>query len=600
MAYPVASQDYGAQDHINGDASYDEKKAENVSETSSSSGFKGDAGASGNVFNRFIDSFKPAVIPEIDTTGMTDEEIQNARVAATPLAQSMPAFTLSLMAIGGSIGSGLFVGSGQSLADSGPGSVIIGFAVTGVMLLCMMLSLGECSVRFQISGSYTSLSIRLIDDSLGVACGWCYVLLWLVSYPLELSASGIILGYWSDDNNGATNVSKAAWVALFWVVLSSIGLSGAKTYASAEAAFSIIKIITIVGFCIFGIVITCGGGPSNHYFGGHYWHDPGSFANGFKGFSNTFVNCAFACSGIELAVLASSESKDPHKVLPSVVKQTFWRIMLFFIVSLSIAFCLVPYTNENLGVSSDGNASPFVLAVEAAGVNGLPSVINVVILLAALSVGNASIFACSRTITAIAQYGGAPSFLTYIDRAGRPLCSILVTIVFGLIGFIVASDKNGEAFDWMMALSSQATLFTWAIINLNHIMFRIAMKKQGRSLKEQYYVSPFGIWGSIFSFAIIMFILGLEMWTGIFPLGEDPSAGAFFEIWLSLPIVLAIFFAHKLWYRHAPVWPSQADLITGARIKSPEEILLSDEADDRLSSKPMLIRYCIKLYNFCC
>lgn len=599
MSYPVASQDYGSHENSNGDASYDEKKAENVSETYSRSGFN-DTGESGNVFKRFVDSFKPAIIPEIDTTGMTEEQIQNAKLAATPLSHSMPAFTLSLMAIGGSIGSGLFVGSGSSLAESGPGSVIIGFAVTGVMLLCMMLSLGECSVRFQLSGSYTSLSIRLIDDSLGVACGWCYVLLWLVSYPLELSASGIILGYWSYDHNGATEVSKAAWVALFWVVLTIIGLSGAKIYASAEAVFSIIKIITIIGFCIFGIVITCGGGPSHHYFGGHYWHDPGSFANGFKGFSNTFINCAFACSGIELAVLASSESKDPHKVLPRVVKQTFWRVMLFYIVSLSIAFCLVPYTNQNLGVSSDGDASPFVLAIEAAGVKGLPSVINVVILLAALSVGNASIFACSRTVTAIAQYGGAPSFLAYIDRAGRPLWSIVVTCFVGLIGFIVASDKNGVAFTWMQALSSQATLFTWAIIDLNHIMFRIAMKKQGRSLKEQYYVSPLGIWGSLFSFAIIMFILGLEMWTGIFPLGAKPSAEAFFEIWLSLPIVIVIFIVHKLWYRNGPVWPSQADLVTGARIKSPEEIALSDEIDDRLSAKPVFIRYCIKIYNFCC
>jgi len=595
----LVSQDYGAK--IYGDASSGSVSEKKEDFSTSVGAHPAPGSPKQKWYSRLVDEFKPAVIDEIDTTGMTEEEIKNARVADAPLAKTMPAYTLSLMAIGGSIGSGLFVGSGDDLATAGPASVILAFFVVGIMLYFMMFAAAEQAVRFDVSGSYTSLTIRLIDDSFGVACGWCYALLWLVTFPLELTSSSIIMQYWQGDDNGATNVNPAAWVALFWVVLSVIGCSGAYIYATTEAIFSLIKVITIVGFCIFGIIATCGGvGPEHHYFGAHYWHDPGAFNNGFKGFVSVFVNAAFACSGCELAVLASSESANPHKTLPSVVKQTFWRIILFYIVSLTICFCMVPSDDPHLGVSADGTASPFVLSIRAAGVNGLPSVINTVILLSSLSVGNASVFACSRTICAIAQQGGAPRFIGYIDRKGRPLVALIITCTFGLIGFIVASGKSGVAFDWMQAISSQATLFTWASITLNHIVLRWAMKKQGRDLDEQYFVSPYGIWGSIVSLTINLVILGLQIWIGLFPIGESPSAYAFFEIWLSLPIAIFIFAVHKLWYRSKPSNPATVDIVTGARFKTDVDRESEQISEGKLNQRPAIIRVPIKLWRFWC
>lgn len=548
-------------------------------------------------YRRFIDSFKPAIYQEVDTTGMTEEEIQNARIASTPLANTMPPFTLSLMAIGGCIGSGLFVGSGTSYSLGGPAGVILGFCVTGIMLYFMMFAAGEQAVRFNVSGSYTSISIRLIDDSIGVASGWCYCLLWLMSFPLELNAAAIVLAFWKDDDNGATNVNPAAWVALFWAALTIIGFSGARIYAVSEAILSIVKIIAIIGFCIFGVFATAGANPNHHYFGAHYWHDPGAFNNGFKGFATSFTNAAFACSGVELAVLASSESKDSHKSLPVIVKQTFWRVILFFIVSLTICFCLVPYKNPRLGSSQDGSASPFVLAIQAAGVHGLPSVFNAVILLAALSVGNASVYACSRTLAALAQQGGAPRFIAYYDREGRPLVSIVITCIVGLIGFISASGKSGDAFDWLLAISSQATLYTWGTISLNHVMLRIAMKKQKRSLDEQYFASPFGIWGSLLSLAIIAWILALQFWTALWPIDGKSNAASFFQTWLSLPIVLAIFIVHKLYYRRPFPKPSEVDLVTGARLRTKEELKAFEFQKEEFAQKSWWRRWALTIHQ---
>lgn len=559
---------------------------------------------------RFIDSFKPAIIPHFDTTGMTSEEIRNHKIAAAPMAQGLSTWQISMMAIGGSIGSGLFISSGNDLAEAGPGGTIIGFVIVGVMLFFMMHSMGEVSVRFP-KLNLVMQSDRLVDDSVAFSMCWIYFLNWAVSLPLELVASAIIIQYWQD-SPAAQDQYTAGWVALFWVALFIVGCSGVRVYGHSEAVMSFIKVITIIGFCIFGIVCTAGGGPTHHYFGTHYWFDPGSFnssgSSSAKNTVNVFISAAFAMSGIELAGVASTETKEPHKSLPKAVRQTMYRVTLFYIVSLVICFCLVPQNDPRLGTSSTGNGSPFVLAIVNAGVGGLPSVMNVVILLAALSVGNAAVYGSSRTLAAIAHAGGAPQFVGYVDRAGRPLVAILITMVFGLIGFVVAAPQYQKAFDWLQAISSQATLFIWGFICFNHILFRIAMKKQGRSLSEQFYSSPFGIIGSVIALAIILAILGLEMWIAIWPPGETPAeladgqnrAYEFFVTWLSLPIAIAFFIGHKLWYRRKPVFPSTMDLTTDANIKSDIDYEIEAEEKAEWKAKSPLKKLGLILYNSIC
>lgn len=559
--------------------------------------------------SRFIDSFKPAIVPEFDTTGMTAEEIRNHKMAAAPMAKGLSTWQISMMAIGGSIGSGLFVSTGNDLAEAGPGGTIIGFVIVGVMLFFMMHSMGEVSVRFPRL-NLVMQSDRLLDDSVAFSMCWIYFLNWAVSFPLELVASAIIIQYW--DSPAAQDRYTAGWVALFWVVLFIVGCSGVRVYGHSEAVMSFIKVVAILGFCIFGIVCAAGGGPTHHYFGTHYWFDPGSFnyetSTAAKNTMNVFISAAFAMSGIELAGVASTESKYPQKSLPKAVRQTMYRVTLFYIVSLVICFCLVPWTDPRLGTSETGNGSPFVLAIVNAGVGGLPSVFNVVILLSALSVANAAIYGSSRTLAAIAHAGGAPQFVGYVDRAGRPMVAIIVTMIFGLIGFVVAAPHYQKAFDWMQAISGQVTLFIWGFICLNHILFRIAMKKQGRSLNEQFYSSPFGIIGSAIGLAIILAILGLEMWIAIWPPGATPEENAdgkgraydFFVTWLSLPIAIAFFAGHKLWYRRKPVHPSTMDLMTDANIKTEKDY--EEEAQELVewNAKSPMKRFGLVILRWLC
>ena len=379
-----------------------------------------------------------------------------------------------------------------------------------------------------------------------------YALQWLVVLPLEIVAATLTIEYW---NHGSIN--NDAWVAIFLVLIIGINLFGVRGYGEAEFVFAIIKVTAVVGFIILGIVLDCGGGPKGGYIGGRYWSTPGAFNNGFKGLCSVFVSAAFAFAGTELIGLAAAETANPRSVsyiptppfflsltisnhrksLPTAVKQVFWRICLFYIVSLCIVGLLVPYNEERLlgGSSSvDVTASPFVLAIERAGISGLPSVMNVVIMIAVLSVGNSSIYGSSRTLAALAEQGQAPRFLAYIDRQGRPIVSILIASVIGFLAFLAGSSKQGIAFDWMLALSGLSSIFTWGSICLAHIRFRKAWRVQGHSLDELPWKSQPGIWGSWLGFILNCLVLVAQFWTGLWPIGgAADTAGAqvesFFE-----------------------------------------------------------------------
>ncbi|KAA6415681.1 MAG: amino acid permease [Lasallia pustulata] len=501
--------------------------------------------------------------------------------ANTGLHRRLKGRHLQMIAIGGSIGTGLFVGSGKALANGGPASLLIAFGLIGVMLYCTVHALGEMAVLFPVAGSFSAYSTRFLDPAWGFAMGWNYAMQWLVVLPLEIVAASITVDYWN------SSISNAAWVAIFLVVIISINFFGVKGYGEAEFVFSIIKVIAVIGFIILGIILDCGGGPKGGYIGGKYWHHPGAFNHGFKGLCSTFVTAAFAFAGTELVGLAAAETANPRKSLPTAVKQVFWRITLFYIVSLTLVGLLVPYDDSRLlsgTASSDAKASPFVLAITNAGISGLDSVMNVVIMIAVLSVGNSSIFGSSRTLAALAEQGMAPRILAYIDRRGRPLFAILLASALGFLAFLAASSKQDQAFTWMLALSGLSSIFTWGSICLAHIRFRKAWRIQGHSLDELAFRSQPGVVGSWIGFILNVLVLIAQFWTGFAPVGyKEMSASAltrnFFEAYLAAPIVLAFYIPYKLYYRTPFLRARDMDLQTGVRELNLAELVAEERAE---------------------
>ena len=272
-----------------------------------------------------------------------------------------------------------------------------------------------------------------------------------------------------------------------------------------EFVLGVIKVAAVIGFIIFAVVVDCGGVHSKvnrGYLGAHYWHDPGAFKNGFKGFCSVFVNAAFAFGGTELVGLAAAEAADPRKSLPTATKQVFWRITGFYVISLFMVGLILPSNDPDLLGSSGANtkASPFVLAIQMAGVSGLPSVFNAVITISVLSVANSCTFGSTRTMQALAARDMGPKFLMYIDSKGRPIWCIVIQLVFGLLAFVNEATAGSTFFAWLLSLSGLSYFFVWGSICLAHIRFRRGWMVQGHTLDELPFQAQFGVIGSYLGF----------------------------------------------------------------------------------------------------
>ena len=317
---------------------------------------------------------------------------------------------------------------------------------------------------------------------------------------------------------------------------------------------------------------------------------------------SVFVTAAFAYAGTELVGLAAAETANPRKSLPTAIKQVFWRITLFYVVALTLVGLLVPYTEEKLiGATSkaDAKASPFVIAIENAGIDVLPSVMNAVILIAVLSVGNSAVFGSSRTLAALADQSQAPKVLAYVDRKGRPLIAIIAASSIGFLSYVADLDAQQALLDWLLAMSGLSSIFTWGSICLSHIRFRQAWAHRHRSLDELAFKSQPGLAGSYIGLSFNCLVLAAQFWTGLWPvgyaeMGSKEIAENFFLAYLAAPIILIFYFGHKVYYRTKAVRIQDMDIDTGRRdFNLP--VLLAQEYEQRKNWPTWK-----KVYKFMC
>ncbi|KAI1299880.1 amino acid permease/ SLC12A domain-containing protein [Xylaria venustula] len=489
------------------------------------------------------------------------------------LDRSMQPRHLHMIAIGGSIGAGFFVGSGAALMKGGPGFLIIDFLIIGVMIFNVVYALGELAVMYPVSGSFYTYSNRFIDPGWGFAMGCNYVLQWVVVVPLELTVCSISISYWNAE------INPAVWISIFWGFIIFVNVFGTLGYAEEEFWSALIKLSATVIFIIISFVLVLGGGPKggryDEYYGARLFYEPGAFANGFKGFCSVFVTAAFAFSGTELVGLAAAEASNPAKSLPSAIKQVFWRITLFYVLGLLFVGLLIPYTDEHLlDSSSDAtSASPFVLVGKYAGLHGFDHFMNVVILVSVISISVSGVYGGSRTLTALAQEGYAPKVFTYVDRSGRPLFSVIFCLAFGGLAYVELASSGDVVFGWLQAISGLAALFTWGSICLAHVRFRHAWAHHGHTLDEIPFKAVGGIYGSYLGLFLIFLVLAAQFYVAVSPIGVHlGTAEDWFNSYLALPIVIVFWAGGYIWKREGWRRIADIDVDTGRREHNWDEI----------------------------
>lgn len=419
------------------------------------------------------------------------------------LKRSLKARHLNMIAIGGAIGTGLFVASGASISTAGPGGALVAYALIGVMVYFLMTSLGEMATLMPVSGSFETYATRFVDPALGFALGWNYWYNWAITVACELVAGALVMKFWFPD------VPGVIWSGLFLVLLFALNFTSAKMYGEAEFWFAGIKVVTIFIFLAVGVLMIFGimGG---HNTGFQNWTiEDAPFSGGFATIFSIAMVAGFSFQGTELVGIAAGESENPEKNVPKAINTVFWRILIFYIGALTIIGFVLPYTDPNLLKAGTDNIamSPFTLIFERAGLGIAAAVMNAVILTSVLSCGNSGLYASSRMLYAMAQEGKAPAFLKKVSKSGVPVNCLYFTTAISLIAFLGYLVGENTVYLWLVNASGMAGFIAWLGIAISHYRFRKAYLLQGGDLKDLKYRSKLFPLGPIIALVLCTIVI---------------------------------------------------------------------------------------------
>lgn len=474
---------------------------------------------------------------------------------------------IAMISIGGVIGTGLFLGTANSLVAGGPVGLLLGYIVVGTICYSVMISLGEMIAFLPLPGGHIRLAERFVDPALSFTMGWNYWYNWTIVLPAELSAAAVLINYWNE------TVNNAAWISIFLVVVIVINLFGAGAYGEAEFIFASIKVITITGLIILGIVLDLGGGPNHDRIGFRYWKHPGPFTQyyGIEGNTGRFLawwavmsQAAFSFIGTEIVAIAAGEAKNPRRNLPKAIRRVYIRILLFYIGGVTIIGLLVPSNNPDLNLKSSTAAkSPFVIAIKTAGIKGLPSVINAALLTSACSAASSDLYTSSRALYGLAMVGSAPSVFRRTARNGLPYVSLLTCAAFSTLAYMGINSGSGNVFNWFANMTSVAGLMTWFGICVTYTRFYSGFKLQGLDRSQLPFASklqPYAAWYGLVSCLVICFFSGFA----VFLKGNWTSAD-FVTSYLPLALFPILYVGARLWFKTPPVPLHQMDFVSGLK-----------------------------------
>ncbi|KAI8884950.1 hypothetical protein K501DRAFT_322664, partial [Backusella circina FSU 941] len=469
------------------------------------------------------------------------------------LKRALKARHLTMISLGGTIGTGLFLASGSSIATAGPGGALLAYGLIGIMVFFMMECLGEMATYLPVTGSFNNYAGRFIDPALGFALGWNYFFNWAVTVAVELTAGAMVMAFW------LPNVPNYVWSIIFLILILSLNLFSVKGYGEAEYWFALLKVLTVIIFIILGILVDTG------VLGGYYYGIDTFKAGGIQGTGvlSVFLTAGFSFQGTELIGVAAGESENPRKNVPKAIKQVFWRILLFYILAIFIIGLIIPYDDPQLLKNdvTDVSVSPFTLVFQKAGMDAAAQFMNAVILTTVLSAGNSGLYASSRTLYDLAREKKAPRIFLKMTKGGIPIYCVLITAAFGMLAFLTSLFGNGVVYNWLLSLSGVAGFIAWLGIAASHYRFRRAYVLQGRSISDLPFKARLFPVGPIFAFAVCLFVLAGQ---GYDTFTADPIVAAdVISCYIGIPFVIILYAGYKIIKRTKFIPIMEVDLDSG-------------------------------------
>lgn len=473
------------------------------------------------------------------------------------LQRGMKARHMNMIAIGGAIGTGLFVALGGSLSEAGPGGALLAYGMIGVMVYFLMTSLGEMSTYMPISGAFETYATKFVDPALGFALGWNYWYNWAITVAAELAAGAMVVQFWLPDT------PAILWSAIFLTILFLLNAFSAKMYGESEFWFAGIKVVTIIIFLIIGLLMIVGilGGHTPSF--DNWVIEDAPFAGGAIAIINIFMIAGFSFQGTELIGVAAGETEDPEKNVPKAIKTVFWRILIFYIGAIVVIGFILPYNDPNLlkGGVENIAVSPFTLIFERAGIAAAASIMNAVILTSVLSCGNSGLYASTRMLYAMAMEGKAPKLFTKVNKRGVPMAALIVTSIIGMACFLSSLAGSGTVYLWLVNASGLAGFIAWLGIAFSHYKFRKAFLAQGHSLDELKYKAKWFPFGPIFALILcVIVIAGQGLWAFS---GDSVDWLGILVSYIGIPLFLILYFGYKFAKKTKLVKPEEADLSKG-------------------------------------
>lgn len=460
-------------------------------------------------------------------TGEQTELINKEEENPQQLKRGLSNRHIQLIALGGAIGTGLFLGIGPAAVLAGP-SVILGYALAGLIAFFIMRQLGEMIVEEPVSGSFSHFSYKYWSPFWGFTSGWNYWILYILVSMSELTAVGIYVQFWWPE--------IPLWVSslFFFITINLLNLTSVKVYGETEFWFSIIKVVAIIAMIIFGSYLLISGNGGERATIENLWNNGGFFPKGileqntdgtYQGFLASLAIVMFSFGGLELIGITAAEAERPKKTIPRATNQVIYRILIFYVGALIILFSLSPWTEITEG------SSPFVMVFDSLKgfefqlfgktyffTDIIANALNLIVLTAALSVYNSGVYSNSRMLYGLAEQGNAPRFLSWLNKNAVPVNAILVSSAFVAFTVLINKIIPEKAFGILMSLVVSCLIINWIMIAITHLKFRKA--HQNKQIKFPSLLYPFSNYITLIFLLIVltvMWITGMKVSVELIP-----------------------------------------------------------------------------------